>query len=136
MEGLRALAVLVVALYHARLPWLSGGYVGVDVFYVISGFLIAGLLWQELEGKLTGASPSPRSTPRQGRRRPGQRHRGRRGAGCGSRLRPQHQVVLHGEAMLAHRWEPAGLPGNSNITVAYGDHVFPLVAHEIATTLG
>jgi len=49
VEGLRAVAVGVVLLYHAGVPLISGGYVGVDVFFVISGFLITGLLVRELE---------------------------------------------------------------------------------------
>ncbi len=47
VEGLRAVAVLLVVLYHANLPGLSGGFVGVDVFFVISGFVITGLLLRE-----------------------------------------------------------------------------------------
>jgi peptidoglycan/LPS O-acetylase OafA/YrhL len=47
IEGLRAVAVLLVVLYHAGLGGLSGGYVGVDVFFVISGFVITGLLLRE-----------------------------------------------------------------------------------------
>lgn len=48
IEGLRAIAVALVVLYHARLPGLTGGYVGVDVFFVISGFLITNHLATEL----------------------------------------------------------------------------------------
>jgi peptidoglycan/LPS O-acetylase OafA/YrhL len=48
VEGLRAVAVLAVVAYHAGLGWVGGGFVGVDVFYVVSGFLITGLLWDEL----------------------------------------------------------------------------------------
>lgn len=49
IEGLRGLAVLVVVLFHAGLAGLVGGFVGVDVFFVISGFLITGLLLRERE---------------------------------------------------------------------------------------
>jgi len=48
IEGLRAVAVLLVVLSHAGVPALAGGYVGVDVFFVISGFLITTLLVREL----------------------------------------------------------------------------------------
>ncbi|MGE0684050.1 MAG: acyltransferase family protein [Candidatus Binatia bacterium] len=51
IQGLRALAVLYVVLYHAKLPFFEGGYIGVDVFFVISGYLITGLLVRELEQK-------------------------------------------------------------------------------------
>lgn len=47
IEGLRAVAVLAVVLFHAGVPGVGGGFVGVDVFFVISGFLITGLLWRE-----------------------------------------------------------------------------------------
>jgi peptidoglycan/LPS O-acetylase OafA/YrhL len=48
IEGLRAVAVLAVVLFHAEVPGLAGGFIGVDVFFVISGFLITGLLWREV----------------------------------------------------------------------------------------
>ncbi|TSD98141.1 acyltransferase [Skermania sp. ID1734] len=50
IEGLRAVAVLAVVLFHAAVPGLTGGFVGVDVFFVISGFLITGMLWREAGG--------------------------------------------------------------------------------------
>jgi len=52
IQGLRALAALLVTIFHARL--MPGGFIGVDIFYVISGFLITGLILREIEetGKL------------------------------------------------------------------------------------
>jgi peptidoglycan/LPS O-acetylase OafA/YrhL len=49
IEGLRGLAILLVVFYHVGLPGFTGGYVGVDVFFVLSGFLITGLLVKEIE---------------------------------------------------------------------------------------
>lgn len=49
IEGLRGVAVLAVLLYHGGLPALTGGYIGVDIFFVISGYLITGLLLREME---------------------------------------------------------------------------------------
>jgi peptidoglycan/LPS O-acetylase OafA/YrhL len=66
VEGLRAVAVGVVLLYHAGVPFAPGGYVGVDVFFVISGFLITGLLVRELES--TGAVSLARFYSRRAKR--------------------------------------------------------------------
>jgi peptidoglycan/LPS O-acetylase OafA/YrhL len=49
IEGLRAIAVLAVMAFHFGSPWLTGGFVGVDIFFVISGYLITGMLVSELE---------------------------------------------------------------------------------------
>src|SRR5690554_2789601 len=48
IDGLRAIAVLPVILFHAGFSWFSGGYVGVDVFFVISGYLITTILISEM----------------------------------------------------------------------------------------
>ena len=48
VDGLRAVAVATVVLYHAGFGAFPGGFVGVDVFFVISGFLITGLIRSEL----------------------------------------------------------------------------------------
>lgn len=48
IDGLRCLAVLPVVLGHAGLPGFSGGFVGVDIFFVISGYLITGILVKEI----------------------------------------------------------------------------------------
>ncbi|HEX5704041.1 MAG TPA: acyltransferase family protein [Pyrinomonadaceae bacterium] len=56
VDGLRAIAVVAVVLYHAGGFYCHGGYVGVDVFFVISGFLITSLIWRDLEtGRFTFA---------------------------------------------------------------------------------
>jgi peptidoglycan/LPS O-acetylase OafA/YrhL len=47
VEGLRAIAILAVVLFHARVPHVTGGFIGVDVFFVISGFVITGLLLRQ-----------------------------------------------------------------------------------------
>jgi len=49
IDGLRALAVIPVILFHAGFEWVSGGYVGVDIFFVISGYLISSILLGELQ---------------------------------------------------------------------------------------
>src|ERR1700733_9907971 len=48
VDGLRAVAILAVVFYHYGFWQLSGGFIGVDVFFVISGFLITGLVHREM----------------------------------------------------------------------------------------
>ncbi|MFN8011611.1 MAG: acyltransferase family protein [Holophagaceae bacterium] len=50
LDGLRAVSVLAVMLYHGGAVWMRGGYLGVEIFFVISGFLITTLLLREWEG--------------------------------------------------------------------------------------
>jgi peptidoglycan/LPS O-acetylase OafA/YrhL len=66
IQGLRAIAVMLVVLYHAGVPGINGGYVGVDVFFVLSGFLITDLLLRERSR--TGTTSLPRFYARRVRR--------------------------------------------------------------------
>lgn len=57
VDGLRAVAIIAVVLYHATVPFFGGGYVGVDVFFVISGFLIGGIVFRDVSsGRFTFAT--------------------------------------------------------------------------------
>ena len=56
IDGLRAIAVVSVILYHAQMvlfgrDWFEGGFIGVDIFFVISGYLITRIILSELESK-------------------------------------------------------------------------------------
>jgi peptidoglycan/LPS O-acetylase OafA/YrhL len=53
LDGLRALAVIAVLIYHADLRWLPGGFIGVDIFFVVSGYLITSLLVEERRGSMS-----------------------------------------------------------------------------------
>lgn len=66
VEGLRAIAVLLVLLHHAGLGWVPGGFVGVDIFFVVSGFVITGQLLREVES--TGTINLPRFYGRRAKR--------------------------------------------------------------------
>jgi peptidoglycan/LPS O-acetylase OafA/YrhL len=49
INGLRAIAVIAVVIFHFNNEWLSGGFAGVDVFFVISGFLMTGIIFKGLD---------------------------------------------------------------------------------------
>ena len=55
LDGLRALSVIAVMLYHAGIHWIPGGFIGVEVFFVVSGFLITSLMIDEqhVSGKVS-----------------------------------------------------------------------------------
>ena len=48
IDGLRSIAVIPVILFHLGFNWISGGYLGVDVFFVISGYLITTILLKDI----------------------------------------------------------------------------------------
>ena len=50
LDGLRAISVIAVIFYHAGFGWMHGGFLGVEVFFVVSGYLITSLLLEEREG--------------------------------------------------------------------------------------
>ena len=49
IDGLRAIAVVPVVLYHYRVAGFAGGFVGVDIFFVISGYLITAMIFGEMQ---------------------------------------------------------------------------------------
>ncbi|MFA6119442.1 MAG: acyltransferase [Parachlamydiales bacterium] len=51
IDGLRAIAVIGVILFHMKYQWISGGFVGVDIFFVISGYLITSIILKEHENR-------------------------------------------------------------------------------------
>ena len=55
LDGLRGVAVALVLLFHLGLSWMPGGYLGVSVFFTLSGFLITSLLVRQQQRQATGA---------------------------------------------------------------------------------
>ncbi|EKF8636888.1 acyltransferase, partial [Staphylococcus pseudintermedius] len=53
LDGLRAISVIAIIIYHLNAQWLAGGFLGVDTFFVISGYLITSLLLFEYENYQT-----------------------------------------------------------------------------------
>jgi len=49
IDGLKAIAIILVVLFHAGSSWFSGGYIGVDIFFVISGFLITSIIFNKMK---------------------------------------------------------------------------------------
>lgn len=84
IDGLRALAVVPVVLFHAGVPHLDGGFVGVDVFFVISGYLITSIILRELQdGRFSIAHFYERRA---------------------RRILPALYLVMAVSALLAHTW--------------------------------
>ena len=107
LNGLRGIAVIGVVAYHLQIGWAKGGYLGVDLFFVLSGFLITTLLLEEWvgtgpgrPGRLLGApgpAPAPGAVPRRGGSRalPGLQRPFRRPG----RQRPDRPLGLRGDAI-------------------------------------
>ena len=109
IEGLRAVAVGVVVLYHAHFLELRGGFIGVDVFFVVSGFLITSLLLRE--HATTGRISLPRFYGRRARR-----------------LLPASCVVIVGTVIAANFWlEPLRLRDLATDAIASGGFVANIV---------
>ena len=85
IEGLRGLAIAAVVLFHAGVPGVGGGYIGVDVFFVVSGFLITSLMLREVAD--TGGLSLARFYARRARR-----------------ILPAAAVVLVGVVLAGYHW--------------------------------
>ncbi len=99
LDGIRALSVLAVFLYHSRFPWAAGGFLGVESFFVISGFLITSLLLREWLG--TGRIDLTGFWMRRARR-----------------LLPAVWALLLTAPLLATIWAPVTLPRLAEDTLA------------------
>ncbi len=113
VEGLRAIAILLVVLYHAGFPGLTGGYVGVDVFFVISGFVITGLLLRE-----QAAAGRTRLATFYGRR--------------SRRILPAATLVIIVTVLASYRWL-GFITGNATASVARDASLFYANFHFIST---
>ena len=67
LDGIRAVAVAVVVLYHLDFSWMPGGFLGVEVFFVVSGYLITSLLLKEYEGSLADGGQSKSGQSKHGK---------------------------------------------------------------------
>ena len=115
LDGLRALAVIAVLLYHGDVSWARGGYFGVDAFFVLSGFLITGLLLNEFAAERSIAL-------------------GAFWARRARRLLPAMAVVLVAVAVYAvvaaHPLELRQLRGDGLSTLVYGTNWHQVVSHQ------
>ena len=53
ISGLRAIAVIAVVMFHLKISGFTNGYLGVDIFFVISGYLISQIIYNEIEKKIS-----------------------------------------------------------------------------------